>query len=311
MIILYFHFQFDSFLLEIAITTQQFCPSVYMSFETYLSNVSSTYDFSGKLHWWVSANYSIDFHESPSLSAPASPGMTTRDSHLSKQMRSWSICFVSENQFPPPLPIEILSTTYRGRLIWYWYVIRWVCTGTSAGFVTAILKCESGCIWKFFLVSMRRCVRRGNEQRRDPLRRTHFQHEIHGFCKKKKLIGREAQQWRGEEVMQAERKKRGFKREGRDRAGDGWMDGWMEVKEGERASVKNASLSSKASLGPLQRVCSHVCALVSFCPVGINTLQSHCVLRWTPPWRPVPSKHTSPSFSFSFTVLLTSLSPSI
>lgn len=204
-----------------------------------------------------------------------------------------------QNQFPPPLPIEILSTTYRGRLIWYWYVIRWVCTGTFVGFVMAILKCESGCFERFLVPS-------GVAEAKHT-----FWAWNTWFLQKDKLTGRKAQQWRGEEVMQAERKKWGFKREGRDRAGDRWMDGWMEVKEGERASVKNASLSSKASLGPLQRVCSHVCTPVSFCPVGINTLQSHCVLRWTPPWRPVPSKHTSPSFSFSFTVLLTSLSPSL
>lgn len=46
----------------------------------------------------------------------------------------------------------------------------------------------------------------------------------------------------------------------------------------ERAEI-NASISSKASLGPLQRVCSHVCTLVCFCLVGTNTSQSQRVLR--------------------------------
>lgn len=112
---------------------------------------------------------------------------------------------------------------------------------------------------------------------------------------------REAQQQRGEEVMAGEREK---KRKG-ERGGDG--QSWRR----ERGLQQNASVSSKTSLGPLQRVCSHVCTLVCFCPVGINTLQSHCVLRWTPPWRPVSSKRTRLLHPPSLSPLLSSVtSPS-
>lgn len=86
----------------------------------------------------------------------------------------------------------------------------------------------------------------------------------------KKSVRAKAQKWRRDA---------GGER-GRDRGRDRWR--WGKGKELQQ----NASISSKASLGPLQWVCSHMCTLVCFCPVGIYTLQSHCVLRWTPPLWP-------------------------
>lgn len=121
------------------------------------------------------------------------------------------------------------------------------------------------------------------------------------LCRKKNTE-REALHWREEEVLPREREKWGFR--GRERVG--WLRG-----QRERGQQQNASISSKTSLGPLQRVCLHVCTLVCFCPVGINTLQSHCVLRWTPPWRPMPSKHTSLLLPPSLSPLLSSWPPSI
>lgn len=60
----------------------------------------------------------------------------------------------------------------------------------------------------------------------------------------------------------------------------GKLDGAEEGREG----CNKVPLSAvKARLGPLQWVCSHVRTLVSFCPVGINTLQSHLVLSVPPP----------------------------
>lgn len=93
--------------------------------------------------------------------------------------------------------------------------------------------------------------------------------------------GKSREQWKREAPVVGETQ--GF------RGRDGWR--WRR----ERGLQQNASLSSKIRLGPLQRVCSHVCTLVCFCPVGINTLQSHCVRRWTPPRWPVPT-NTLPYF---------------
>lgn len=95
--------------------------SVYVHL-IYLSNVSSTYDVSRKLLWWVSANYPIDFHKSPSLPflgraarlPPACSGLLSvkTDEQLDRYV------LYQRTSFPRQLPWRNIKYHSYRRLIW-------------------------------------------------------------------------------------------------------------------------------------------------------------------------------------------------